>query len=262
MPHSKFLLQPLWVAMLAVSHSGLVFANSEKNDADTKALHSLAPIVVTAQQGNDANGLIVHADPKQPIQPVPATDGADYLQSIMGFNSIQSGGTNGDVTFRGMFGSRIKILTDGTENLGACPNRMDAPTSYISPESYDRISVIKGPQTVQYANTGSAATILFERQPEKLTSEKPYRGQASVLLGSYGRIDHNVEAAIGDEKKYIRLNANRSESNSYQDGDGNTVPSAWKKMKTRGSNSLVENLMVNRFMLDVQWMDLNLREKA
>ncbi len=84
----------------------------------------------------------------------------------MGFNSIQSGGTNGDVTFRGMFGSRIKILTDGTENLGACPNRMDAPTSYISPESYDRISVIKGPQTVQYANTGSAATVLFERQPE------------------------------------------------------------------------------------------------
>ncbi|OJK05800.1 TonB-dependent copper receptor [Acinetobacter baumannii] len=229
MPHSKFLLQPLWVAMLAVSHSGLVFAESEKNDAETNTLHSLAPIVVTAQQGNDANGLIVHADPKQPIQPVPATDGADYLQSIMGFNSIQSGGTNGDLTFRGMFGSRIKILTDGTENLGACPNRMDAPTSYISPESYDRISVIKGPQTVQYANTGSAATVLFERQPEKLTSEKPYRGQASVLLGSYGRIDHNVEAAIGDEKKYIRLNANRSESNSYQDGDGNTVPSAWKK---------------------------------
>ncbi len=202
--------------------------NQKKNDADN-TLHSLAPIVVTAQQGNDANGLIVHADPKQPIQPVPATDGADYLQSIMGFNSIQSGGTNGDVTFRGMFGSRIKILTDGTENLGACPNRMDAPTSYISPESYDRISVIKGPQTVQYANTGSAATVLFERQPEKLTSEKPYRGQASVLLGSYGRIDHNIEAAVGDEKKYIRLNANRSESNSYQDGDGNTVPSAWKK---------------------------------
>lgn len=50
---------------------------------------------------------------------------------------------------------------------------MDAPTSYISPESYDRISVIKGPQTVQYANTGSAATVLFERQPEKLTSENP-----------------------------------------------------------------------------------------
>jgi hypothetical protein len=44
-------------------------------------------------------------------------------------------------------------------------------------------------------------------------------------VGSFGRLDHNVEAAIGDEKKYIRLNANRSESNSYQDGDGKTIPS-------------------------------------
>lgn len=92
-----------------------------KNDAETNTLHSLAPIVVTAQQGNDANGLIVHADPKQPIQPVPATDGADYLQSIMGFNSIQSGGTNGDVTFRGMFGSRIKNSNGWHRELGCLP---------------------------------------------------------------------------------------------------------------------------------------------
>ena len=128
-----------------------------------------------------------------------------------------------------MFGSRIKILTDGSESLGACPARMDAPTSYIQPESYDQISVVKGPQTVQYANTGSAATVIFERKKPELTAAKPYQGQASVLMGSFGRLDHNVETTLGDEKKYIRLNANRSESNSYQDGDGNTVPSAWER---------------------------------
>lgn len=229
MAQPQFLLQPLTVAILAASNTALVWANPVDSSVSSHAHVSLAPIVVTAQQPNERNGLVVQADPKQPIQPIPATDGADYLQSIMGFNAIQSGGTNSDVTFRGMFGSRIKILTDGTENLGACPNRMDAPTSYISPESYDRISVIKGPQTVQYANTGSAATVIFERQPEKLTQAKPYRGQASVLWGSFGRLDQNVEAALGDEKKYIRLNANRSESNSYQDGDGKTVPSSWER---------------------------------
>lgn len=104
-----------------------------------------------------------------------------------------------------MFGSRIKSLTDGTENLGACPSRMDAPTSYISPETYDRISVIKGPQTVQYANTGSAATVLFERKPEQFDADKNYRGQASVMISSYGRLDHNVEAAVGDEHKYVKM---------------------------------------------------------
>jgi len=223
MAQPKFLLQPLSAAICVACYSVTTYS------AEVQPAQILTPIVVTAQQGNDANGLIVHADPKQPTQPIPAVDGAAYLQSIVGFNQIKNGGANGDVTFRGMFGSRIKILTDGTENLGACPSRMDNPTSYISPESYDKITVIKGPQTVQYAHTGSAATVIFEREPEKLTSEKPYRGQASVMVGSYGRLDHNVETAVGDETKYVRLNANRSVADSYQDGAGHTVPSDWEK---------------------------------
>ncbi|MQW93127.1 TonB-dependent copper receptor [Acinetobacter wanghuae] len=233
MAQPTFLLQPLTAAICIACYSPLVFANVQTTADDVMPVHTLAPIVVTTQMERDANGLIVRADPKQPIQPVPATDGADYLQSIVGFSAVNSGaGTNGDVTFRGMFGSRIKILTDGTENLGACPSRMDSPTSYISPESYDRISVIKGPQTVQYANTGSAATVIFERTPEQFDENKNYRGQASVLLGSFGRLDQNIEVAAGDEKKYVRLNTNRSVSNSYKDGNGTTVPSDWERWNT------------------------------
>ena len=41
-----------------------------------------------------------------------------------------------------------------------------------------------------------------------------------------------METAIGDETKYIRLNANRSESDDYQDGNGDTVPSAWELWNT------------------------------
>ncbi|UIZ57747.1 TonB-dependent copper receptor [Acinetobacter sp. SCLZS86] len=227
MAQPKFLLQPVAAAVCVACYSASAFADQSMLSANT---HSLAPIVATAQQGNDANGLVVRANPKQPIQPIPATDGADYLQSIVGFSAVNSGaGTNGDVTFRGMFGSRIKILTDGSENLGACPSRMDSPTSYISPESFDEITVIKGPQTVQYANTGSAATVLFERKPEQFGKGQNYRGQASVLMGSFGRLDHNIEAAAGDAQKYIRLNANRSVADSYKDGNGTTVPSDWER---------------------------------
>ena len=227
MAQPKFLLQPVAAAVCVACYSASAFADQSMLSANT---HSLAPIVATAQQGNDANGLVVRANPKQPIQPIPATDGADYLQSIVGFSAVNSGaGTNGDVTFRGMFGSRIKILTDGSENLGACPSRMDSPTSYISPESFDEITVIKGPQTVQYANTGSAATVLFERKPEQFGEGQNYRGQASVLMGSFGRLDHNIEAAAGDALKYIRLNANRSVADSYKDGNGTTVPSDWER---------------------------------
>ncbi len=224
MAQPKFFLQPLAAAICVICYSPATMAN------ETMPVQTLAPIVVTSTAGNDANGLIVRADPKQPIQPIPASDGADYLQSIVGFSAVNSGaGTNGDVTFRGMFGSRIKILTDGTENLGACPSRMDSPTSYISPESYDQITVIKGPQTVQYANTGSAATVIFERSPEQFKDDKNYRGQTSVLMGSFGRLDQNIEVAAGDEQKYIRLNTNRSVSGSYKDGNGTIVPSDWER---------------------------------
>ncbi|WP_288398237.1 TonB-dependent copper receptor [uncultured Acinetobacter sp.] len=226
MTQPQFLLQPITAAMLLATTSA--FAETQSATDTTQ----MPPIVVTAQETTRSNGLIVQADPKQPIQPVPATDGADYLQSILGFNAIKNGGTNGDVTFRGMFGSRIKMLTDGTENLGACPARMDSPTSYINPESYDRITVIKGPQTVLYATPGSAATVLFEREPEQLSADKPYRGQASVLIGSFGRLDHNIEAAVGDESKYARLNANRSVAGNYQDGNDKTVQSQWERWST------------------------------
>ncbi|MBO3640974.1 TonB-dependent copper receptor [Acinetobacter soli] len=226
MTQPQFLLQPITAAMLLATTTA--FAETQSATDTTQ----MPPIVVTAQETTRSNGLIVQADPKQPIQPVPATDGADYLQSILGFNAIKNGGTNGDVTFRGMFGSRIKMLTDGTENLGACPARMDSPTSYINPESYDRITVIKGPQTVLYATPGSAATVLFEREPEQLSADKPYRGQASVLIGSFGRLDHNIEAAVGDESKYARLNATRSVAGNYQDGNGKTVQSQWERWST------------------------------
>lgn len=183
----NFKTQQLMLAMTLVCLSSVQLsyakaeAEAEALDTATDQAHEhtehpkmlspiqLSPIVVTAQQGNQANGLIVETDAKQTIQPMPASDGAAYLNSIMGFNSVKNGGTNGDVTFRGMYGSRIKMLTDGTENHGACPNRMDAPTAYISPESFDKITVIKGPQTVQYATPGSAATVLFEREAPNLT---------------------------------------------------------------------------------------------
>ncbi|EPF81666.1 TonB-dependent copper receptor [Acinetobacter rudis] len=225
MAQPKFYLQPL-AAAICVAYSSTAIA--QQHQAHNERV-TLAPIVLTAQKANDANGLIVHADPKQAIQPIPAVDGSSYLQSIPGFNQVKGGGANGDVTFRGMFGSRIKIVTDGNESLGACPSRMDTQASYISPESYDSITVVKGPQTVQYAHTGSAATVSFDRGPEQLTTEKPYRGQASVLWGSYGRFDQNIETAIGDEKKYARLNANRSVANDYKDGNGDKVHSNWEK---------------------------------
>ncbi|AXO86894.1 TonB-dependent copper receptor [Pseudomonas parafulva] len=186
----------------------------------------LSPTVITAVA--PSSPLTVVTNPKDPRQPVPASDGADYLKTIPGFSAIRSGGTNGDPVLRGMFGSRLNILTNGGVMLGACPNRMDAPTSYISPETYDRLTVIKGPQSVIWGPGGSAGTILFEREPEKFGTLGS-RVNASLLTGSNGRFDKVLDAAAGNDQGYARFVGNQSRADDYHDGHGDTVPSRWDK---------------------------------
>ncbi|GHS83800.1 copper transporter porin [Pseudomonas sp. PAGU 2196] len=186
----------------------------------------LSPTVITAVA--PSSPLTVVTNPKDPRQPVPASDGADYLKTIPGFSAIRSGGTNGDPVLRGMFGSRLNILTNGGVMLGACPNRMDAPTSYISPETYDRLTVIKGPQSVIWGPGGSAGTILFEREPEKFVTLGS-RVNASLLAGSNGRFDKVLDAAAGNSQAYARFVGNQSRSDDYHDGNDDTVPSRWDK---------------------------------
>jgi len=217
-------------ALLGLLASGALAAEQgmQHNHAEHESME-LAPMVITgvAQQ----SPLTVVTNPKIPRQPVPASDAGDYLQTIPGFSAVRGGGSNSDPVFRGMFGSRLKLLTNGGEMLGACPSRMDSPSSYITPENYDSLTVIKGPQTVLWGPGNSAATILFERDPESF-SELGGRVDASFLVGSDGRFDRNIDAAAGSEQGYIRLLANRSDSDDYQDGNGDDVHSRWDKWST------------------------------
>ena len=196
--------------------------------ADDHAGHieELSPTVITAIA--PSSPLTIVTNPKDPRQPVPASDGADYLKTIPGFALVRNGGTNGDPVLRGMFGSRMNILTNGGQLLGACPGRMDAPTSYLSPETYDKLTVIKGPQTVLWGPGASAGTILFDREPERF-GELGTRVNASVLGGSNGRFDKVLDAAAGGPQGYVRVIGNTAHSDDYRDGNNDTVPSRYDK---------------------------------
>lgn len=201
-------------------------AGAQTHAADFDATAILAPVVVTAVA--PSSPLTYTTDPKRPRQPLPASDGTDYLKTIPGFSAIRSGGSNGDPVLRGMFGSRLNILVDGGAIPGACPARMDAPSSYISPGNFDELVVVKGPQTVQWGPGASAGTIRFERDTARFT-DPGVRFDGSQTTGSFGRSDQAADLAAGDERGYARITANRSRSRDYEDGDGRRVPSRWDK---------------------------------
>jgi len=178
--------------------------------------------------------LVTVTDPKAPRQPVPAHDGAEYLKTIPGFAVIRKGGTDGDPVLRGMAGSRLNLLLDGEQVLGGCGARMDPPTAYVFPESFDRITVIKGPQTVLYGPGNSAGTVLFERTSARL-ARPGWRGTASLLGGSWGRNDEVVDATGGTPEVYVRGAGTRSHLGDYRDGNGNAVHARYTRWSAFGA---------------------------
>lgn len=222
------IIHPLRQAvLLAMSLSSLAPALANDQVAHSAATATaLEPTVIVAVQQQSPLTLVT--DPKEARQPVPASDATDYLKTIPGFSAIRAGGTNGDPVLRGQFGSRLNLRTNGGLMLGACPFRMDAPSSYISPETFDKLTVIKGPQTVIWGPGASAGTILFEREPEHFTASGA-RLNGSVLAGSNGRFDRVIDGAVGNREGYARIVGNKAQADDYEDGDGHTVPSRWSK---------------------------------
>ncbi|HWL61343.1 MAG TPA: TonB-dependent copper receptor [Steroidobacteraceae bacterium] len=192
----------------------------------------LQEVVVTAARMRAP--LKVVTDPHRPRQPLPAHDGADYLKTVPGFSSIRKGGTSGDPLFRGMAASRVNILIDGEELLGGCGARMDPPTAYIFPEAFDRIVVVKGPQSVLDGPGNSAATVRFESQPPTFETRR-WQVQGSALAATAGRTDLVGDIAFGNPSVYARINATRATADDYADGHGNDVHAAYERWSTRAT---------------------------
>lgn len=190
------------------------------------SIKTLDTLVVTSAAPSSPLNWVT--DPRLPRQPVPASDGADYLKTVPGFSAIRNGGTNGDPVLRGLSGSRLNILSNDGSLIGACPSRMDNPLSYIAPETYDRLTVIKGPQSVRWGAGASAGTVRFERDMPRFDAPG-MQLQASALGGSSNRNDQMLDASFGSSPGYVRVNGNRSESGDYRDGNGEVVPSRWRK---------------------------------
>ncbi len=206
---------------LSLALAALPLQAAERDDART-----LDTLVVTASAPSSPLHWVT--DPRLPRQSMPASDGADYLKTVPGFAAIRNGGTNGDPVLRGMFGSRLNIVSNEGNLIGACPSRMDNPLSYIAPETFDRLTIIKGPQSVRWGAGASAGTVRFERDTPRFDAPG-IDLDASALVGSRNRNDQVLDLTAGASQGYVRVNGNRSEADDYKDGNGEVVPSRWRK---------------------------------
>lgn len=156
----------------------------------------------------------------------PAMDGADLLRSVNGVSLGRFGGRGLEPTIRGQNQSRINVLIDGSYIHGGCPNRMDPPTSFASVNSYERITILKGVQSLRYGGGGSGGTLLFEREFEP--GSKGFSGDLRIGA-SNNELEHDAAAALAfsGESVWLHVDVEDREAGNYEDGDGNEVRSAW-----------------------------------
>lgn len=203
----------------------------ESKATDTSIIFTFEPVVVTAPAMHTP--LAIHFDPKAPQQPLPAQDGAAFLKTVPGMSIIRKGGIDGDPVFRGMAGSRLGILLDGEHILGGCGMRMDPPTAYIYPEAYDRLTILKGPQTVTHGPGNSAGVVLFERDLKRF-ERHGLKLNGSVMGGRFGRHDEVLDVTVGTPHVYVRGLGTNSHSDNYEDGDGKEVHSRYDRWSATG----------------------------
>jgi iron complex outermembrane receptor protein len=160
----------------------------------------------------------------------PTRESADQLRDIPGVSGSRIGGHGTDPVIRGLGQTRLNVLMDGAYIHGGCPNRMDPPTAYAPPASYENITVIKGAQTLEYGSGGPGGTILFERATPRFTAEDHFQANIDAGYRSNGNgQDLSADLAGGNESTYARVIGSHMKSDNYKDGGGDEVRSAYKE---------------------------------
>tara|TARA_R100000005_G_scaffold126_1_gene67 strand:- start:9070 stop:11106 length:2037 start_codon:yes stop_codon:yes gene_type:complete len=158
----------------------------------------------------------------------PTHDAGELLRSVTGMTALRRGGRGFDPIIRGQSQSNLNVIANGAYSYGACPGRMDPPSTYVGVDSFDSVSVIKGHRSVIYGAGGSGGTLIFEH----LRPELGKNGMTgSVTTGYTGNSDLGSlsgDFAVGNDRGYVRAFGAIRESGNYEDGNGDRVASAFE----------------------------------
>ena len=150
------------------------------------------------------------------------------MRSVTGMTALRRGGRGFDPIIRGQSQSNLNVIANGAYSYGACPGRMDPPSTYVGVDSFDSVSVIKGHRSVIYGAGGSGGTLIFEH----LRPELGNNGMTgSVTTGYTGNSDLGSlsgDFAVGNDRGYVRAFGAIRESGNYEDGNGDRVASAFE----------------------------------
>ena len=131
---------------------------------------------------------------------------------------------------RGLGETNLNILLDGAYVHNACPNRMDPPTSFGAVESFERVVVLKGVQTLRYGGGGNAGTVLYQRETPRFRPDEHWRASVGTSYATQSDAPGvTADVAWGNEAFYLRAIGEIQDVGNYEDGGGNEVRTGFEK---------------------------------
>jgi len=192
-------------------------------------------------------------------QDVKSADLAEVLaKKSPSISMIRRSGIANDIILRGQKRDNIKVTVDGGVIHGACPNRMDPPTSHIITSNVKTVEINEGPFDVtEFGNLSGNVKITTEQPQEGVN------GSIEATLGSFGYKKGVLNVSGGNKTVKVSATYAKEQSDQYKDGDGNTLAeqtfnavngtgaagtqyaTAHKDMKAYEKESLMVKTMIN-----------------
>ena len=164
-----------------------------------------------------------------------AKTSADLAQALSSkvpsIDMSRRSGIANDIFIRGQKRDNISIEVDGTKVCGACPNRMDPPTSHILASQIDEVTVIEGPYDVETFGVMSGGVKIKTKKPTK-----KLHGEVNFGYGSFNYMKVGATASGGNDILKVLVSGSSESSDQYKDGNGDTMAQQTAKKATVAGN--------------------------
>ncbi|MGB3751328.1 MAG: TonB-dependent receptor [Arcobacteraceae bacterium] len=149
---------------------------------------------------------------------------------------VRRSGIANDIILRGQKKDNINILIDNAKIYGACPNRMDPPTSHVLTNNIKEIKVIEGPYDVENFGTLSGLVQVKTKEPAK-----EFTGEVNLNAGSFGYKKASATVSGGTDKVKLLLSTSIENGDQYEDGDGDNFKEQQIKKDVLNANQYTNN---------------------
>ena len=153
---------------------------------------------------------------------------ADLAEALMknsqSIGIVRRNGIANDIILRGQKKDNINILIEGAKIYGACPNRMDPPTSHIATNNIKNVKIIEGPYDVENFGTLSGLVKVEMKEPKD-----GVHGEINLNAGNFNYKKGSFTLEGGNEFVKALISASSEKGKAYKDGNGDNFLEQQKK---------------------------------